>query len=636
MTGALVALLLANLVGGVVFLRKRPVAVAAFVLLGAVPWLLGSPGAALVLSALALSVLMAQPLYAVLGVVTLLCFEYLSLVTPDDYGIFPEKMFELTDKNVLLAIPFFVVSGNIMTQGGIAQALINLAKALTGWLPGGLAIAAVGGCVLFAAISGSSPVTVIAIGSMMYPALVKAGYGERPAMGLLTSAGSLGIVIPPSIPMIIYAIVVSGQQVVDVGDLFLAGVGPGLLIGLMLSALVVVQALRRSEDRARDIRRMLKGLAVVLVPLVGGSALGGALLGPIGYAVGPALLSTIAIAVAWKAFAEGFWALMLPALILGGIYSGFFTPTEAAAVAVVYSVVVAIYIYKRLTWRDLGPLVVESTVLMGALIVIMVIAFVFNDFLVEEQVPDKAVAWLTEHKMSRVTFLLALNLFLLVVGCFMDILSAILIIVPLIAPMATAPGIDVDPVHLGIIFIVNLEIGYLTPPLGLNLFVASTLFRKSLGEVVRSVVPYTLVMLVAVLGITYVPSISLGAGEWITSLSAPPEQEQPKQAPEPDAPGKVRSIEELMSDADEAGDGGQVKSIEELMREADVREDDPQDDAAQGIPQEPSRVKSIEELMQEADEREADPEDDVAQAAQQEPLRVKSIEELMKEADGAD
>lgn len=616
MTTALVVVLAALLATGVVFLRSKPVALGIFVGLGFLPLLFGAPGLALVVATILLAVLLAQPLFVILGGVTLLCFEFFAEVPPYDYGIFPEKIFELTDKNVLLAIPFFIISGAIMTQGGIAERLINYARELTAFLPGGLAIAAVAGCVLFGAISGSSPVTVIAIGSMMFPALVKAGFDERISLGLLTSAGSLGIVIPPSIPMIVYAIVVSGQETVDVGDLFIAGLGPGILMGALLSSYIIYHALRASKDRGRETRDMLKGLAVIATPILIGEAVALAI-GPWGRVLGLGLLVALSVYAGRKAFLEGFWALLLPVVILGGIYTGFFTPTEAAAVAVVYALVVELLIHREMKLRDLPGVLAESTIMMGALILILVIAFVFNDYLVEEKIPDRAVDWIAAADLSKGTFLITLNLFLLAVGCFMDILSAILIIAPLIAPMAAALG--VDPIHLGIIFIVNLEVGYLTPPLGLNLFVASTLFHKSLGEVIRSVVPFTALMLVGILSVTYIPGISLGPGELIRSLSeSGSETETPEAEPEdglPDDdevahPEGVQSIEALMREAGLEGvDGGEaegdadggVQSIEDLMNDAGVGLDDTEakEGDAEGSGEDGS-VKSIEELMNDA------------------------------------
>ncbi len=588
-------LIVLTLASGVYFLRHRSLLLLLFVLLSISPLFFGSPTLALILSTLLLALLLAQPLYVLLGAVTLVCMH----AVPDNhlvhYSIFPEKIFELADKNVLLAIPFFVVSGNIMAQGGIASSLVNVARALTRWLPGGLAISAIGGCILFAAISGSSPVTVIAIGGMMYPSLLKAGFGERDSIGLLTSAGSLGIVIPPSIPMIIYGIVVSGRQVIDVGDLFLAGLGPGLLIGGLLTLYVVAKSLKKSTTPAADIQRLAKGLGIALLPGIFTLTVSNMVPAFGGWAWIMAILLYLGLAVwvAGPALWQGFWALLLPVLILGGIYGSLFTPTQAAAVSVVYALVVAIYIERKLTWKRVPHLFVGSTIMMGTLIIIMVLSFVFNDFLVNEQIPDKAVAFIKHLGLGRLGFLLALNIFLLVVGCFMDIISAILIIAPLVVPMAMAPGIEIDPIHLGIIFIVNLEIGYLTPPLGLNLFVASTLFHKPLGDVVKGVLPYMAIILVGVLAITYIPAISLGLGRLLQpapfAATEAPTKELPHKRP------------------------GKVLSIEELMRRTDTQSTDPTEKSAQDTHEthdntRVKRIKSIEELMRDADNKDTNPE----------------------------
>jgi len=339
---------------------------------------------------------------------------------------------------------------------------------LVGWLPGGLAIATVGGCVFFAAISGSSPVTVIAIGTMMYPALTKAGYRDGFSMGLVTTAGSLGILIPPSIPMLVFAIVAGASSPVDIGELFMAGIIPGALIGVLLSLYSIFIAGRTVEERDEFSLRQV-----------------------------------------YTTFLDGFWAISLPALILGGIYTGLFTATEAAAVSVVYSLVVELYIHRTLTWSQIPKVLSESAVLMGTLLIIMALAFGLNDFLVEEQVPDLAVDWITSMKLSPIQFLLIVNLFLLVVGALMDSISAILVIAPLLTPIAASLGID--PVHMGVIFIVNLEIGYLTPPIGINLFVASAAFGKPMGQVIKSVLPFIVLMFVGLGVVTYVPTVSLGA-----------------------------------------------------------------------------------------------------------------------------
>lgn len=440
----------------------------------------GSSGALLLLAALAAMVVLGSPLFVIIGVLAAMCFKLYGegydvgvcmSLDPEvicGFDIFPAKMADLTTKNVLLAIPFFVVSGAIMSEGDIANRLVAFARAVVGWLPGGLAIATVGGCIFFAAISGSSPVTVIAIGSMMFPALVKAGYTERFSMGLVSTAGSLGILIPPSIPMLVFAIVAGGRTPLDVGELFMAGIVPGMMIGVLLS------------------------MYAVYIDMKGGGAERG----------------KFSMPEVVQKFKEGFWAIMLPVLILGGIYSGLFTPTEAAAVSVIYALVVELAIHREIGPSHLPKILSESAVMMGTLLIIMALAFGLNDFLVEEKIPDLAVAWIREMDLTPVQFLLIINLFLLLVGALMDSISAIMIIAPLLTPISDQLGID--PVHLGVIFIVNLEIGYLTPPIGINLFVASSVFEKPMGEVIKSVVPYILLMFVGLGIVTYVPSVALG------------------------------------------------------------------------------------------------------------------------------
>lgn len=442
----------------------------------------GNSGVLLLLAAIALMIALGSPLFVIIGVVATMCFLLFgdgytdlapcgTLDTESDelckFDDVPPKIAALTTQPVLLAIPFFVVSGAIMSAGDIANRLVALARALVGWLPGGLAIASVGGCVFFAAISGSSPVTVIAIGAIMYPALVRGGYRDRFSLGLVTSAGSLGIVIPPSIPMLVFAIVAGGAVTIDVGELFMSGIIPGLFIGLLLSLYAMYIAIKDGIPRTKFSWREV-----------------------------------------WTSFRDGLWAILLPVQILGGIYSGLFTPTEAAAVSVIYALVIELFVHRQLGAHQLPKILSESAVMMGSLLVIMTMAFVFNHFLVIEQIPDRAVAFIQSFDLTIVQFLLAVNILLLIAGALMDSISAIMIIAPLITPIAIRFGID--PIHLGIIFIVNLEIGYLTPPIGLNLFVASSVFGKPLGECIKSVVPYILIMIVGLGVVTYVPTLALG------------------------------------------------------------------------------------------------------------------------------
>ncbi len=433
-----------------------------------------------------LTLLVGAPLFVVIGIAATLCVV---LLEGRDLTFIVKDIYKATDKEVLLAIPFFVMAGAIMTEGSIARRLIDLARAAVGWFPGGLAMAGVLACIVFAAISGSSPVTVIAIGSIMVPALIEARYDERFSLGLLTSAGSLGILIPPSIPMIIYGVVCFTDHTVrseitgsapTVRDLFVAGIGPGLFIGGMLMAWSVF----RNRDKVISIGETLGKLPSTAI--------------------------------------HGIWAAGLPVLIIGGIYSGLFTATEAAAVSVVYALVVEFVIHPLLRLREtdrkepifeLSPLELprvfrDSSVVMGSLLLIIVLAITFNQFLVFQEVPNMAADWVQSKVDTKLQFLILVNLFLLALGCMMDIMSAILIVAPLLAPIAVS-RYGIDPIHFGIIFIVNLEIGYLTPPLGLNLFVASSVFDVPIVKVIRSVLPFTLLMLVALAIIAWFPSLSL-------------------------------------------------------------------------------------------------------------------------------
>ncbi len=438
----------------------------------------------LILIASILLVLLGAPLFVAVGVGTLACWAFLRDGSAETVVA---DMFEATKKQELLAIPFFVLAGNLMTRGSIATRLIEFARALVGGIPGGLGAGAVAACAFFAAISGSSPVTVIAIGSIMFPMLVREGYSARYSMGVLTTAGGLGIIIPPSIPMIVYAIMVSGHPdvgVVDPATLFKAGILPGLFIALVLVSYTFFVHWPRD---GRDLELTQPFSSIALDWLVDVAIRG----------------------------LRGLPSLLLPVLILGGIYGwldlGFFsiqfTVTEAAAVAVIYALFVELVIHRELKIRQLPSVFSESAIMMGSLFLILVIAISLNRFFVFEQVPEAATAWMLERVDSPLGFLIMVNLFLLALGCVMDILSAILIVAPLLAPIAASYGIH--PVHFGIMFIVNLELGYLTPPLGINLFVASTVFNRSILEVIRAVVPFLLLMLFCLVVIVWVPSLSL-------------------------------------------------------------------------------------------------------------------------------
>ena len=404
------------------------------------------------------------PLYVVVGIAVLLCVKLMGNGLPVTVA---DNMFGAVKKDVLLAIPFFVLAGGIMTSGSIAQRLIRFAQSLIGFVPGGVAVSTVVACMLFAAISGSAPVTVVAIGGIMFPAMVALKYKEDFSLGLVTSAGTLGILIPPSIPMIIYAIMapVDGRAL-SIRELFIAGVIPGVTVGLVLAVYSMIAADPEGRSRQKFQFEEVKA-----------------------------------------AFKSGVWSLILILLIFVGIYSGWFTVVEASAVAVLYALFVEFVFHREMTFKKLVESFVDSGAMMGVLFAILVLAIAFNLYLTEEQIPQAAATWLSESVSTKIGFLILCNLFLLALGCIMDIMSAIMIVAPLLAPIARHYGID--PIHFGIIFIVNLQIGYITPPMGLNLFVSSAHFDRPLGQVIKASFPYIFVLLVALIAVTYVPWLSL-------------------------------------------------------------------------------------------------------------------------------
>ena len=398
-----------------------------------------------------------QNLLVILGVVT----AYATIAWGDgQIGNIVIDAWDAANKEILLSIPLYILAGNIMSRGAMAARLIRLMKAVSAPVPGGLAIAAILSCALFAAVSGSGTVTLIAVGGVMYPALLEAGYPKSFAIGALCAAGTLGIIVPPSIPLILYGVMTQ----TSIADLFIAGIGPSLVLITLLTGYALW---RNRTIRAR------------------------------GWSVRET----------WIALREGIWALAMPVIILGGIYSGYFTATESAAVAVVYAMLIEIFVYREMKFTDLYDVVGQTTRLLGSPFPVLMLALSLNIFLAYQQVPELLVGSLSEVVDSRPGYLIGMNLFLLAVGCVMDIGSAILILAPMLQPVAAAQGIDA--VHLGIITVVNLEIGYLTPPLGLNLIVAMTVFREEFWTVCRAVVPFVVLMLIGLQIVTFWPGLSL-------------------------------------------------------------------------------------------------------------------------------
>jgi C4-dicarboxylate transporter DctM subunit len=402
-------------------------------------------------------VLLRQPLLLILAAGT----AFVHVVLADskfDYMI--QDVWTALDKEILLAIPMFLLAGAVMTRGSIAKRLIRIMIALTAPIPGGISVATVLSCAIFAAISGSSIVTMLAVGTVMFPALISNGYSRSFSIGLICASGTLGIIIPPSIPMILFGIMTE----TSITKLFLAGIVPGLLLAFLLAGYSVL--VNRHRDRSNwDKKEILASIR------------------------------------------SGIFALALPVLLLGGIYSGYFTPTEAAAAALVYSLIVEGLIHREIGFRDFYEIVGSTVSLLGMLLPLVAFATSLSVIMDYERVPQAIVAWVQTFIDSRTTFLIAANAILLLAGSVMDVGSAIVILAPLLMPLALVYG--VDPVHFGIVMTVNLEIGYITPPVGLNLFVAIAAFKASFSEVCRSVLPFIGVMLFGLVLITAVPALSL-------------------------------------------------------------------------------------------------------------------------------
>jgi C4-dicarboxylate transporter DctM subunit len=415
---------------------------------------------AILFSLLFISLLLGIPIAVALGLAT----SFTMLVFTDIPAlVIAQKMFTSIDKFALMAIPLFVLAGNFLSQGGAAERIIRFAKAMVGHLPGGLPMSAIFACIIFAAVSGSSPATVAAIGSIMIGAIKDAGYSEKFSVGSIVSAGSLGILIPPSIVLIVYGVTVDQS----IGKLFMAGFIPGIFLGGML--MLVTYFAARKAGFKKEQRASNKEIFV--------------------------------------SFKESIWALLVIVIVIGGIYGGIFTPTEAAAVSAVYGFVVVKFIYKDLKWKDVPRIIMHSAATSAMILFIIANAMLFAYFLTVQQIPQALAQWIIDMNFSKVVFLIFVNILLLIGGNFMEPSSLIMILAPLIFPAAMKLGID--PIHLGIIITVNMEIGMLTPPVGLNLFVASGISGMSLQQVIKASMPWFFALLIGLLIITYIPQISL-------------------------------------------------------------------------------------------------------------------------------
>ncbi|MCP4575628.1 MAG: TRAP transporter large permease subunit [Deltaproteobacteria bacterium] len=408
---------------------------------------------------LILCIILGLPLF--LGILAAAMLGFLTTDVP--FGAIPIEIFRLANTPILLAIPLFTFAGYLLAQGGTSTRLVNFSRSLFGWIPGGLGVVALVSCAFFTAITGATGITIIALGGLLFPALMSDNYNENFSLGLMTTSGSLGLHFPPSLPIILYGFI-SG---VSIEQLFMAGLLPGtLMVGILCLYSVYM-------GRKWRIAR----------PPFSGHAF-------------------------WSAFKEAAWELPIPILILGGIYSGFCTATEAAALTVVYVLFVKTVVFRELNlFKDLPEIMKESMQMVGGIMIILGAALAFTNYLVDAFIPMKILAFMEGLVETKIGFLMALNVFLILVGCMMDIFSAILVVVPLIIPLADRFG--VDPVHLGIIFLANLAIGYNTPPVGLNLFIASSRFDQPVVRLYKATLPFLLLLLFTLFLITYWPGLSL-------------------------------------------------------------------------------------------------------------------------------
>jgi C4-dicarboxylate transporter, DctM subunit len=411
--------------------------------------------------------LLGMPLFAVIAAGALYGFH----VEEIDLAAVVIEIKRLASIPVLLAIPLFTFAGYLLGESHAPQRLVRVTHAFLGWFPGGLAVVAIMACALFTAFTGASGVTIVALGALLYPALTEAGYPNKFNLGLITSSGSLGILFAPSLPLILYGVVtqqLSLEQPISIDDLFLAGIFPGLL---MLAVLAVYSFMvsKRSESTA--------------------------------------LHAPFSIGECGQAVREAIWELPFPFLLLGSIYSGLLAVSEAAALTVVYVFIVEVFVYREIPLRELARITRESMVMVGGILIILGVSLASTNYIIDIELPARLFEAIREHIDSRWAFLALLNLFLLGLGMMLDIFSALVILVPLLVPVAMSYGIH--PVHLGILFLANMQLGYFTPPVGLNLFIASYRFERPILELYRATLPFFFLLLGAVLVITYWPELSL-------------------------------------------------------------------------------------------------------------------------------
>lgn len=418
--------------------------------------------AVILFSILIVTIALSIPIGITLGLSTCIAM----LITSDIPMIMlAQKSVTGLDSFPLLAIPFFILAGALMCNGGISRRLVALAESLVGYIVGGLAMVTVLACMFFAAISGSGPATVSAIGSFMIPSMKERKYDAGFAAAITAAAGTIGVIIPPSIPFVIYCVVAQ----CSIGDMFIAGIIPGIIIGIALMLVCYITARKRNYKTMTDRPRF----------------------------------SEVS-----KAFKDSFWALLVPIIILGGIYGGIFTPTEAAVVAVVYSVIIGKFVYRELDMKSLYDCLKSTGLINGATSFLIGLSMAFASYLAMAQIPAKMAAWLTAFVDSPFLLLMIINVFLLIIGCFVDNIAAVIILTPILLPVVKMIGID--PIHFGLIITVNLACGFISPPYGINLFVASAISGESIESISREIIPAFVAMVGCLLLFTYFPIFSMG------------------------------------------------------------------------------------------------------------------------------
>ena len=414
---------------------------------------------------LAVLVVLGVPLFAIIATSALYGFSSIDI----DLSVIAIEIYRIADTPVLLAIPLFTLAGYILGESKASERLVRVTDAMLGWFPGGLAIVSLFACAFFTALTGASGATIIALGAILYPAMKQAGYAEKFNLGLITSSGSLGLLFPPSIALILYGVIAQQMDIgenVAIDDLFIAGLLPGLFMLVLLTAWSMYKSTGMHIQRAEfNWHRLVSALR------------------------------------------ESIWELPMPFVLVGGIYSGYFAISEAAAVAVLYVLIVEVVILREVPLKKLPEIMRDSMVLVGGVLIILAVSLASTNYLIDTEVPTRLFEFVKEHIDSKLTFLILLNIFLLMLGMILDVFSALVIMVPLILPMAVGYGIN--PIHLGIIFLANMQIGYFTPPVGMNLFIASYRFRKPVTELYASTIPFMFILMAAVLVITYWPELTL-------------------------------------------------------------------------------------------------------------------------------